>query len=142
MLKFYTSNFFCADPAKLDSIPWLRNGSAPPPVAPAQGITAGSGTTPSAPQGGAPAPPPPVSAPAPEPVVEAPKNMVKDDPRYKPYFAMIDKGVPKQALIPRLTAEGLNPALLVIFQYCDYIVLIFLVFRCLLEIYQNRFFHV
>jgi hypothetical protein len=42
------------------------------------------------------------------PVVAAPVNTVSKDPRYKKYFGLLERGVPKGALGPRMTAEGLD----------------------------------
>jgi hypothetical protein len=62
---------------------------------------------------GAPAvvPPPPqatVSAPEPSPV----GPMVKDHPDYAPFFKMLKVGVPQPVIVGKMSAIGLNPALL------------------------------
>jgi len=99
--------------AKLESVPWLSGTAGPTPM--------GGAPTPAGDLSGAPpppmmdgAPPPPPSAP--QPGADAPPAAtglkLKDDDRYKKYFKMLDMGVQKESLYPRVQADGLDPAVL------------------------------
>lgn len=94
---------------KLDSVPWLVDGEEPPAIVQEkqeqqqqqqqseQGDESQSTDAAAAPVAAAPV---------------ADVITVREDSRYSKYFAMMDKGVVKQALAARLTMEGLDPALL------------------------------
>jgi len=47
-----------------------------------------------------------------EVAVEDNSPKVKDDPRYQKFFKMLNFGVPRQAVMNKMTAEGLNASLL------------------------------
>lgn len=112
--------------AKLNSIKYLNSNSSGGGDAPAAAIAATpaapAGAAAPPPMGGVPPPPPPPGPPgvaaaaaapaAVEPVPAASAPKFKDDPNYGKYFKMLNMGVPKIALAPKLLAEGLDPAML------------------------------
>jgi WASH complex subunit CCDC53 len=96
---------------KLDSIPWLRDGSQPAAVPAAQG-TVSNNAGPSSDAGAQPGQAAAAAAPVEEKAPEVKVVTVREDPRYAPFFRMIDRGVPIPALAAKCIAEGLDPALL------------------------------
>jgi len=47
-----------------------------------------------------------------QPAIEDNLPKVKDDPRYQKFFKMLNFGVPKQAVMNKMRAEGLDPELI------------------------------
>jgi WASH complex subunit CCDC53 len=101
---------------KLDSITWLEASPEDLARAKAEQEAKQKAKAPAAPegqpgsvevkaQGEAAAAP---EAEAPVVAAAAPVNTVSKDPRYKKYFGLLERGVPKGALGPRMAAEGLD----------------------------------